>query len=227
MKKANPDKTRSDFQRAINAAQDLFVSTCKHLKYTEQKWLAEVVFLDCAIRWEGFISDLIERYVNKDSTVVAADLTKQVEKQFGPFVAGLIQRVLPKHVRQKDIGRLIDPREKNITFSDGEELAKGAEKYLAPKYSAKFLNLSKQDRASITAWTSIRHFLAHRSQRAMKNMNAALGHADLTQGATVHLSVTGWRVKDVGSWLRAKPVGGDESRVLLYLKKMSQVAASL
>lgn len=231
MRKANPESVRDDFLSAIDDIRSTFDQVeASTVATSGKKLVAEHSLLAAAILWEGFVSDLIVAYINRDSSGLAAHVASKTTQTSSDDVAkravslGHTSLKLKPHLTTAEVRALLDSRGFNITFKSTDDLKQKAGQWLATAHSAYFTGLSAAECSSIEAWHAIRNFLAHRSSSAKQRMQTALADADLpvalARGATN-------KVNDVGSFLRAMPVGLAAARMPAYLDQMRATAQRL
>ncbi|MBL8578696.1 MAG: hypothetical protein JNK47_15850 [Mesorhizobium sp.] len=229
MRKSNPDDVRADFAAGLadvvafyNAA-DAVVTGDKN-----KTLLVEHTFLAAAVLWESFVSDLLIAYVNRDASRFTVHLRAALETDLGPKQREIYTRyatlAIPQHIRKADVVSLIDANGNNITFSNFAALEDAAGRWLAPAHAGRITGRSNLEKATVNAAISIRNHIAHRSQRSLAAMNAALANG------VFHNTGRGRgpnEVRHVGSFLKAVPVGMQDSRITLYLNAVGGIAAAL
>jgi hypothetical protein len=78
----NPADVKSDFASGLNGVISFYATAKAALSGDKDKTLlAENIFLTAAVQWEGFISDLILAYVNRDSTRFGVHLRDALETE--------------------------------------------------------------------------------------------------------------------------------------------------
>jgi hypothetical protein len=231
MRKANPESVRDDFLSAIDDICSTFEQVeASTLATSGKKLVAEHSLLAAAILWEGFVSDLIVAYINRDSSGLAAHVASKTTHTSSDEVAkravslGQTSLKLKPHLTTAEVRELLDSRGFNITFKSTDDLKEKAGQWLANAHSANFTGVTAAECSSIEAWQAIRNFLAHRSSSAKLRMQKALADPDLpvalARGAKND-------VNDVGSFLRAVPVGQSAARMLAYLHQIRVTAQRL
>ena len=111
----------------------------------------------------------------------------------------------------------------NIAFPNFSELEKRAKGWLVTAHADKFQKLPKPQKAVIDALIALRNHVAHRSQRSLDTMN------DLLAAGALHS--TGIKRNDnkfhnVGAWLKATPVGRNDSRLMMMIANLEAISTS-
>lgn len=198
-------------------------------KDSDQSTLAEHCLLTAAVAWEGFISDILIAYINVDAsrfkTHLEASFDKHIktqEKQNRIFTRfGKLQ--FPMHLSKADVQSLANSSGNNITFPNFSELEKKASIFLVQAHADKFTKLSKPQKSIIDAVIALRNHVAHRSERSLKAMNEALASGELH---TTGIKRNSNKFHNVGAWLKAKPVGRSEPRLLTILASLEVIGTA-
>jgi len=170
------------------------------------------------VLWEGFLSDLIIAYINRDSSQFAVHLRNALETDLTPkqtrIYSAFTTLTIPTHLNKADVISLIDGQGNNISFSNFNDLNDAAARWLAATDAAKIANLTNAQKAILNALTAVRNQIAHRSEQAHKAMQIAL-----SAGA---LYPTGLQrgtnaVSQIGSYLKARPQGHASKRIEIFL----------
>lgn len=129
----------------------------------------------------------------------------------------------PRHFKKADVSALADSVGNNITFSNFDELEQRASTWLITAHARKFSGLTAQQKAVISAITALRNHIAHRSQRSFDAMNETLAQGALHPTGIKRLDNN---VSNVGAWLKATPVGRDETRFAIIMGILNQIGAT-
>lgn len=230
MRKISPVGVKTDFQEQLadlvafhNIGFPAFATEKDQSTFVEHSVLA------AAVIWEGFVSDMFIAYVNRDANrfkqhleaSLAEHLTtgatpKRVFDTFGSIT-------FPKHLTKAQVQSLADGVGNNITFPNFKELEKKARIWLVAVHANQFTGLTGQQKAIIDALISLRNHIAHRSQRSLDAMNAALAKGALQPSG---LKRRGNRFHNVGAWLKAKPAGLQTTRFSLFMAELDGIGAT-
>lgn len=228
VRKIDPQGVKSNFVAALDKiSESLTKVKSSSLPDATKKMVAESSLLSATVLWEGFVTDLFVAYINRDASRLASSfqtrVAESVKSKFGTLVSQRVKVSFPKHMREKDVRTVLDPKEYNLSFGSGADMQQRAADYLATAHAASFGALAASDVASIDAWLGIRNFLAHRSRSSEDRMNDALKAAAVPD----HLRRNKHRVKDVGAFLKAVRPPAEEWRVENYIKAMKAIAQKL
>jgi hypothetical protein len=229
VRKISPESVRDDFRQQLadltafhNAGFSAFATEANQSTLTEHSLLA------AAVTWEGFVSDMFVAYINRDATRFKAHLRASFETHLA--TAATPKRVFenfgtitfPSHLTKADVQALADNVGNNITFPNFSELEQRARTWLTPAHEARFTGLSAQQKAVVDAVIALRNHVAHRSQRSLDAMNEALAKGALHPTGIKRLDN---RFHNVGAWLKAKPVGLQETRFSLIMSALDGIGA--
>lgn len=229
MRKMNPVALKTSFNANLNNLLAFYAATEPLLTLDSQRsFLVENSLLAAAIQWEGFISDLLVAYINRDSTRFATHLHDALEEGLTEKQKTMLQRYcklsVPKHLKKADIEVLVDGRGNNVTFSNFSALADQAKRWLVQADADRFVQRSAREKAVVNALITARNHLAHQSDRSHRAMNDAL--------AAGALNSTGLRrgqknIDHVGAYLKAKVTANNISRFEVFVNELSNVAGAL
>lgn len=228
MRKISPTDIRNDFKKQLIDLKNFYSAGMVGLsRESDQSTLTEHSLLAAAVAWEGFISDLFIAYINVDASRFKVHLEdsfnehiKTQEKSNRVFQKfGELQ--FPAHLSKADVQSLANSSGNNITFPNFSELENRASIWLVKDHSDKFRNLPKPQQSIIDAVIALRNHVAHRSQRSLDAMNDALAVGALH---TTGIKRNGNKFHNVGAWLKAIPVGKDQSRLLTILANLELIA---
>ena len=122
-------------------------------------------------------------YMNLDFGPFQADLARRVSSsikdRFGAGVESRTKYASRKHLSVEEIEEIVDPNSQIITFSSASRMIENAKTWLAPKFSAAFIGMRIADQMLVDAARSIRHFIAHDSDRALREMNEQLARIEM------------------------------------------------
>lgn len=230
MRKISPTDVRDDFRQQLsnltffhNTGFTAFVSEADQSTLTEHSLLA------AAVAWEGFVSDMFIAYINRDATVFKHYLKTSFESHIK--TAATPKRVfdafgsltLPSHLKKSDVLNLANSIGNNITFPNFEELEQKASTWLIADHAAKFSGLTLQQKAVINSVIALRNHVAHRSQRSLDAMNEVLARGVLHNTGIRRLEN---RFHNVGAWLKATPVGQQQSRFATIMRTLDEIGAT-
>ncbi len=230
MRKTDPDDVRTDFASGLADVIGFYATAdAAVIGDKDKSLLVEHTFLAAAVLWEGFVSDLLVAYINRDTTRFRAHLRDAIEANLTPkqklIYTNYATLAVPVHLKKADILSLVDAGGNNITFGHFGELAEAANRWLVAASSTRITGRSASEKASVNAVIAIRNHIAHRSERSGRAMNAALAKGELYGTGLGRGGPNA--VKHVGSFLKSKPVGMQAARIDLYLASLGAVAAAL
>lgn len=209
MRKTNPVDVRADFAAGLSDVTASYATVQAALTSDKDKTLlVEHTFLAAAVLWEGFISDLIIAYINRDPSRFARHLKDALVTGLTPkqnlIYANYGSLKVPPHIRKADVVSLIDPSGNNVTFSNFADLGGAAARWLSTANAGRIMGRTAAQKATVDAIIAIRNHIAHRSDRSLKAMNGAL-RAGALHGTGIRRGVNS--VRHVGSYLKATPAG--------------------
>jgi hypothetical protein len=230
MRKISPQDIRDDFQKQLADLTSFYrAGTSALTSEKDQSTLTEHSLLACAVAWEGFISDMFIGYINVDPT----RFKQHLEDSFADHLQtqGKLKRVfeafgklqLPAHLSKAEILSLANSTGNNITFPNFADLEERSTRWLVKPHADRFKALSKSQKALVDAVIGLRNHVAHRSHRSGGAMNALL-----VAGALHKTGIKRGKnnVINVGAWLKASPVGHNESRIEMIIKALGVIGAS-
>jgi Flp pilus assembly pilin Flp len=227
MRKVSPQDIRNDFQTQLSDLTSFYqAGMAAFISDKDQSTLTEHTLLAGAVAWEGFVSDMFIAYINVDATRFKQHLQdafeehlQTQEKSNRVFKAyGRLQ--FPAHLSKADVQALANSTGSNITFPNFAELEERSKRWLVKAHADKFENLTKPQKALVDAVIGLRNHVAHRSQRSGDAMNSLLAVGALH---TTGIKRRGNRIKNVGAWLKATPVGRNESRIETIIKALDAI----
>jgi hypothetical protein len=206
MRTTNIENIRDDFASALADLRASFSSIeAAGVPGKVLKQSAETVFLSLAVLLEGYLSDLLVAYINKDSqafiTLLESKYSVSTEDPIAArakfLMAATSQR---RHLTVTDIRRVLNADGDNLPDVNASASLKAfAGKFLAKKYAARITGITRRQAAHLDTARAIRNFLAHRSSSALKRMGEALASNDLPAG----LRRTVYTANNVGVYLAA------------------------
>lgn len=230
MRKISPDDVRDDFRQQLTALT-LFHNNGFNAfpSETDQSTLTEHSLLAAAVTWEGFVSDMFIAYINRDATrfkqhlrdsfdtcLNASSTPKRVFEAFGTLK-------FPSHLKKADVLALANSMGNNITFPNFAQLEEKAATWLVDAHAAKFSGLTTPQKEVINSVIALRNHIAHRSQRSLDAMNDALARGALHTTGIKRLDN---RFHNVGAWLKATPVGRNQTRFAIIMKILDDIGAT-
>ena len=227
MRKISPQGIIDDFTSQLGDLKTFYIDGISGLsKDADKSRLAEYSLLAAAVAWEGFISDLFIAYINLDSTRFKEHLKSSLDEHLkehskaNTVYSKYGKLEFPMHLTKADVQALANSSGNNITFSSYLMLQERANIWLAAQHADKFSRLTEPQKAVVNAVIALRNHVAHRSKRSLDAMNEALA-----KGA---LHTTGIKRQDsnfhkVGAWLKAKPIGHNESRIIKIISILDAV----
>ncbi len=225
-------KTRNDFIAVLDKGDEAWEAS-QDAAPDRRKTVAEDIFLRFVVGWELFISEWFIGCVNHDAARYKKAfekrmknwLDKQVAKQYDRYDVTFPKPTLalPRQPKLADVRELLDPTERNIEFDSMQDLAKRAGEELAPKYTARAAAvISSGGDEIVDASLAIRNVLAHRSRRAVIEMNRKVAafpsYPDLRKQT---MSRDG-----LGTYLNTKTSSG-EARVAVFQRELERVSRLL
>ncbi|MEZ5455863.1 MAG: hypothetical protein R3F04_07090 [Lysobacteraceae bacterium] len=228
MRTKDPIGIRNDFLASLIDAKTTFTNSEVSKATAKQKNLiAEYTFLAAATLWEGYLSDVFVAYINRDRSAFCAQMVSKMqvktEDAYAKRASTHASINMSNHLTVAEIRAILDANDYNVTFKSVDDLKEKAALWLAPAHRRNFLSLNAQQSAGLGTVRSIRNFLAHRSGASKVTMQADLVDPNLD----VPLRRGTNQIKDVGSFLRSKPVVNQDSRQLRYFAFLEQRAHQL
>jgi hypothetical protein len=129
----------------------------------------------------------------------------------------------PKHLSKADVLELADSLGNNITFSNFAQLEKKAGTWLIATHASKFKTLSGQRKAVVNSIIALRNHIAHRSDRSLIAMNDLLNKDALNPTG---IKRGNNKFHNVGAWLKAVPVGRQQTRFEIIMQILNDIAAT-
>lgn len=231
MRKVNPQDVRSRFIKEADAISQHVTRVGGAIagmtsSSQDMNRLSETSFLSLYVAFEGFLSDLILAYLNRDSTVFRKDLKSRLvtsaESKFGPVVSAAIRLPLGKHLSLNTLVALTDREAQNISLPSCKALKDKAAQWLAAPHRTRIASLSPEDERLIDTARAIRHFIAHRSTASKQEMAAQLASISAPSG-NPHLGRGTNTVHNVGAYLKAAMAGS--TRFERYVERLKEIAA--
>lgn len=230
MRKISPDSVRDDFRQQLTALTTFHnAGFSAFSSEADQSTLTEHSLLAVAVAWEGFVSDMFIAYINRDATrfkehllasfdehLKTASTPKRVFDAFGSLT-------FPNHLNKGDVQSLANSVGNNITFPNFDELEQKANTWLVAVHAEKFTGLTSQQKAVVNSVIALRNHIAHRSQRSLDAMNEVLARGVLH---STRIRRLGNRFHNVGAWLKATPVGGNETRFATIICTLDGIGAT-
>jgi hypothetical protein len=167
--------------------------------------------------------------INRDAgqcpKALREEVRETVRKEHGAWAVAMI-RPLKKHPRVAEIHAMLDPLNRNVTFSKYDELKDFARDYLAPTNRTKVSGLPPEDRRVIDAAIKLRNYIVHRSKSSKTEVNQILNHADLRLPANAGLGRGANRIDNAGAFLLAAN-GQWDSRLEGYVDRLLTISGKL
>jgi hypothetical protein len=203
MRTQDPANIRADFNAAIDDIEMAFNAAEANLQADgPKKLIVEYLFVAAAALFEGYVSDLFIAYINRNSEKFRAYLLGKLKVEtsddFAKRSVQFVETSMP-HLSVDRIREVLDPTGYNVAFPTTDKMKEAAGRWLADAERTRFTGTSAQQCAVIDYIKAVRNFLAHRSQTADNNMQAALIAIDLP----AELRRSNNNVNDVGAYLRA------------------------
>ena len=221
-------KTRQTFLDVLSNGADVWESSAS-APPERRKTAAEDIFLRFVVGWETFVSEWFIGCVNRDATRFRLAfenrmnnwLQAEAQKQYARYKVTFPPPTLAlsRNPKLDEVRELLDPREGNIEFRTLQDLAERANRELAPRYAGRTATLMGVGANEIVdASIAVRNALAHRSRRAVREMNQRVGEFPsypLLRKQT--MSSDG-----IGTYLNARTPGG-EARLLVFRREFSRI----
>jgi hypothetical protein len=233
VRKSNPDYLLTQFQNELTGLIDYFDRVSESIAGTQHEMadlsrLAENTFVSAYVGFEGFISNLFVAYLNRDPTVFQQfndnSMRQRVQAKFGQWNANRIAFATIPHLNVDQLRDILDPNQRNITFSSVAAMKQRAQEILAPEYANRIGNLTAHDDRVIDTSRAIRNYISHRSDNAYQQMNAALSTVDqgppnTALGRGVNL------IQAVGAFLKSETA--NERRVIVYVRRLHDISGTM
>ncbi len=214
-----------DFINALEEVKKLYEARGDSFTKAQTSGLAEQSLMVASVLWEGYVGDLFVAYINRDSSMLLGWLRGRIETsvkaKFGSETWNHVRLAFPKHLNKDAIYGLLDPDDKNLTFSSAKKMVQKAEEALVDDHARVFRSLSKVDEAVIDATKAMRNFVAHRSESSKKVMNEALGDNNLPNC----LRRGRQSIHNLGAHLKASH--GGRPRIIVHLGELRRIANTL
>ncbi len=230
MRKINPDAVRADFDAAADEVRALYEATIAAMPAEQARisQMAEQSVLMLGVLFEGFVTDLLAAYVNRDSSTLVVDLEQRMRQslssRFGAAAVAAISTIAFKaHLDKAESYAVLDKEGRNFSYGDAAGLVGKAGQVLTPAHAAGFVALDAADLAILDAMKLMRHWVAHRSTTAKTSMNDALGSADLP----AELQRGTRQINNLGAHLKAQAGAPPTPRVLHYIAQVRRIGAAL
>jgi hypothetical protein len=228
MRKISPQCIIGDFVEQLGDIKTFYMDGISGLsKDGDKSRLAEYSLLAAAVAWEGFVSDIFIAYINSDS----AQFKQHLKNSFNEHLtehdkANMVflkygKLEFPSHLTKADVQSLANSSGSNITFSSFALLEDRARIWLVQQHADKFANLTSSQKAVVNAVIALRNHIAHRSKRSLDAMNESLAVGALY---TTGIKRQGNNFHNVGAWLKAKPFGRNESRLITIFSLLDAIS---
>jgi len=225
-------RTRQTFVDVLDGGEAVWDSAVS-VPPERRKTAAEDIFLRFVVGWETFVSEWFIGCVNRDAsryrqafeTRMNNWLQTEVESKYGRYKVVFPPPTLSlsKNPNLDAVRDLLDPSEGNIEFRGLQELTQRANQELAPRYAARTAALMGAGANEIVdAALAIRNALAHRSRRAVREMNRRVG--EFPSYAVLRKQTMS--SDGIGTYLNAKTPGG-EARLLVFRREFGRIARVL
>lgn len=229
MRKMNSADIKNDFTQSLAALNSFYSTTSAALTLESQiTFLTENTLMAAAVLWEGFISDLLIAYINRDSTRFATHLKDALETGLSDKQKTILTKYtalnVPKHLKKAEILSLVDTNGNNITFSHFDELVTQAKSWLATVDADRFKNRTAREKAIVNSLIALRNHLAHRSDRSHEAMNVALSKGGLH---ATGLQRARKKVNNVGTYLKSIAPKKNVTRLEIFLSELQSIAVAL
>lgn len=229
MRKMNPAGVKNDFITSLTELDTFYTTTSAVLTLASQRtFLTENSMLAAAVLWEGFISDLLVAYINRDSTRFSTHLRDALRHGLSDKQDTILTKYarlnIPAHLNKAEIQELVDANGNNITFSHFGALVDQTKSWLVPIDADRFRLRNQKEKSVINSLIAIRNHLAHRSERSHNAMNDALGVGALQP---VGLKRGQKKINSVGPYLKTIAPGKNVTRLELFINELKIIAALL
>ncbi len=226
----DPALVRTSFTDQVNDAISFYRTTRTRLSSDgDVTKLSALTLVSLATSWEGFISDLVIAYINRDPSQFGIHLenalkdgltAKQIEIQsrYAKFSR-------PTNVDRATIAALLDPYGNNISFPNTLELKSAANRWLSAGNRTGIEAITDQQAAVIDLWIALRNHIAHDSERSKKALKAAVSKGVL-HGTGLHRATNA--IHAPGVYLKSKhqqPAG--QPRIEVIANQMTVIGGSL
>ena len=226
----DPGRVRASFDAQLGETITFYQTVKSSLKSdADITRLSAMTLISAATIWEGFLSDLIIAYINRDPTQFTihlehafkedmSDKQKEIQGRYAPFLA-------PTNIDRATIASLIDKDGNNVTFSNAAALKKGAKRWISTANLAGINALTSQQMAIINLWAALRNHIAHDSERSRDALKHAVSRGAL-HGTGLHRAQNA--IHTPGVYLKSKhqqPAGNP--RIEEILRHMRGIAAAI
>lgn len=206
MNKADPNAAIDAFQSGARSAHSdwsAIDAALVPLGLAIRRRAASDAFLALAVTWEAFISTWLVAAVNKDTSKAIARVSKKLREHAldelrlpAGAIAGTL--VTTSHLNLTNVRDLLDPKGWNVVIRTQKELGRFADDWLAGDYESRAAAISGYQYAPALIVRLIRNALAHQSQGAIDEANAAVRLKTIP----VVLRYSGKRSLGVAGWGR-------------------------
>lgn len=229
MRKMDPTDVKGDFQTSLVTLNSFYTATSAALSLDSQRtFMTENTLMAAAVLWEGFISDLLVAYINRDATRFRMHLKDALEHGLTTKQATILERYaplnIPTHLSKAEIQELVDRSGNNITFSNFGALIDQTKVWLVQADADKFKSRSAKEKAVVNALIAVRNHLAHRSERSHRAMNETLSLGVLQ---TTGLRRGQRNINHVGAYLKAIVPKKNVTRLEVFLAELHTLAGTL
>lgn len=229
MRKINPIDVKNGFINGLVSLGNFYTATITSLPLASQRtFLTENALLAAAVLWEGFISDLLVAYINRDSTRFATHIKDAMKSGLSDKQAIIFSRYgqlnIPSHLAKAEIEEIVDGNGNNINFSHFGALVDQAKSWLAQVDADRFKNRTARQKAVVNALIAVRNQLAHRSERSHLAMNNALEAGALHPTGLMRGQK---KINHVGSYLKTIVTAQHVTRLEVFLSELQTIAGAL
>jgi hypothetical protein len=247
----NPTTDLDRFQANLDDSMDRYRRVFEALDSSPDKTdLRKGIAVDAVFRlgaeWENFqhrwqiaaISQDPAKLIAKTKDAAQRKVDEVDEVARNLFGVTLSRTLSSNALTREQIETLLDPRQRNVTFSNVGHWLKESKKYLSPDYLRRVqrLDTDVEDSCVVDLLKAIRNAIAHGSQTATTQMNEAvrarIDNVGIDGAANTPLIRPSYRIRDIGTYLHGWPEtvkrnAAETTRVALIHKRMRDISEEL
>lgn len=223
MRTQNPTSVRDDFSSSLDDIESTFkAAQGSGMNDASKRLIAEYLFVAAATLFEGFLSDLVVAYINRDSQrfreFLLGGLSIDASEDYARRAIPHVEASIP-HLSVDKIREILDPTGYNVTFPSTDKMKESAGRWLASADKARFVGATPAQCAVIDFVKAVRNYLAHRSDAARNRLDEVIFARDLPKALRRGI----YAATDVGAYLLVMKDG--ECRFAHAIKALRALAS--